>query len=129
MTVTPRLLTDRLTLRRWRDSDRLPFARLNCDPAVMEFYPTPFSDEESNQTIDRAEAHFNQHGFGPWAVELRETAEFIGYIGLANLRSRRVMEKLGMTHDPRDDFDHPLLPEGHRLRHHVLYRLASPPLP
>ena len=39
-----------------------------------------------------------------------------------NLRSRRVMEKLGMTHDPRDDFDHPVLPAGHPLRRHVLYR-------
>ena len=41
----------------------------------------------------------------------------------ANLRSRRVMEKLGMTHDPADDFDHPKLPEGHPLRRHVLYRI------
>ncbi len=40
-----------------------------------------------------------------------------------NLRSRRVMEKLGMTHDPHDDFDHPSLPEGHPMRRHVLYRL------
>jgi RimJ/RimL family protein N-acetyltransferase len=41
----------------------------------------------------------------------------------ANLRSRRVMERLGMKHDPEDDFDHPLLPEGHPLRKHVLYRI------
>jgi len=34
------------------------------------------------------------------------------------------MEKLGMTRDPADDFDHPVLPEGHRFRRHVLYRLA-----
>jgi ribosomal-protein-alanine N-acetyltransferase len=33
------------------------------------------------------------------------------------------MEKIGLTHDPRDDFDHPGLPEGHPLRRHVLYRL------
>ena len=43
-----------------------------------------------------------------------------------NLRSRRVMEKMGMTHDASDDFDHPNLPEGHPLRRHVLYRLRSP---
>lgn len=43
----------------------------------------------------------------------------------ANGASRRVMEKLGMTHDPRDDFDHPLLP-GHPLQRHVLYRLRRP---
>ena len=40
-----------------------------------------------------------------------------------NVASWRVMEKLGLTHDPADDFDHPLLPEGHRLRRHVLYRI------
>lgn len=40
-----------------------------------------------------------------------------------NVRSLRVMAKLGMTHDPTDDFDHPRLPEGHPLRRHVLYRL------
>ena len=40
-----------------------------------------------------------------------------------NARSRRVMEKLGMTHDPNEDFDHPVLPEGHPLRRHVLYRI------
>ncbi len=44
----------------------------------------------------------------------------------ANIRSRRVMEKIGMTHDPADDFDHPNLPEGHPLRRHVLYRLPAP---
>ncbi|MBS1152374.1 MAG: acetyltransferase, partial [Myxococcaceae bacterium] len=40
------------------------------------------------------------------------------------LRSRRVMEVIGMKHDPAGDFEHPLLPVGHRLRTHVLYRLA-----
>lgn len=44
----------------------------------------------------------------------------------ANQRSRSVMERLGMTHDPRDDFDHPRLAEGHPLRQHVLYRLSAP---
>jgi RimJ/RimL family protein N-acetyltransferase len=42
----------------------------------------------------------------------------------ANVRSRRVMEKLGMTHHPTDDFDHPRLPDEHPLKPHVLYRLA-----
>ena len=41
----------------------------------------------------------------------------------ANERSRSVMRKLGMTHDPSDDFDHPYLPEGHALRRHVKYRI------
>src|SRR5271165_155369 len=41
-----------------------------------------------------------------------------------NQRSRNVMERIGMTHSAEDDFEHPLLPPGHPLRHHVLYRLA-----
>ncbi|MEX2139615.1 MAG: GNAT family N-acetyltransferase [Pirellulales bacterium] len=51
-------------------------------------------------------------------------AEIVSYTVPANLRSRRVMEKLGMTHSPDDDFDHPLLAPGHVLRRHVLYRVA-----
>ena len=172
------LRSERLILRKWRESDRLPFRQLNADPHVMEFFPEPLSEEASDALFDRAQQHFSRHGFGPFAVELIETNAFIGFIGLsvpafdahfmpaveigwrlafelwgkglategaraalgfgfndlglkqvvsftvpANLRSRRVMERLGMTHDPADDFDHPNLPEGHSLRRHVLYRI------
>ena len=55
-----------------------------------------------------------------------QLTEIVSFTVPANLRSRRVMEKLGMTHQPTDDFDHPLLPEGHWLRRHVLYRIARP---
>jgi RimJ/RimL family protein N-acetyltransferase len=41
----------------------------------------------------------------------------------ANRRSTAVMERIGMTHDPSDDFDNPRFPPGHRLRRHVLYRI------
>jgi RimJ/RimL family protein N-acetyltransferase len=44
---------------------------------------------------------------------------------VGNSRSRRVMEKLGMTHDSRDDFDHPRIPDGHPLKRHVLYRISD----
>jgi RimJ/RimL family protein N-acetyltransferase len=54
-----------------------------------------------------------------------ELDEIVAMTVPANTRSRRVMEKLGMTHDPTDDFDHPRVPEGD-LRRHVLYRLAQP---
>ena len=54
--------------------------------------------------------------------EVLGLAEIVSFTVPENLRSRRVMEKLGMTHDPRDDFDHPLLSPGPRLRRHVLYR-------
>jgi RimJ/RimL family protein N-acetyltransferase len=50
--------------------------------------------------------------------------EIVSYTVPANRRSRRVMEKLGMTTDPADDFDHPQLPAGHPLGRHVLYRLT-----
>jgi RimJ/RimL family protein N-acetyltransferase len=50
-------------------------------------------------------------------------AEIVSFTVPANVRSRRVMEKLGMTHDPRDDFDHPGIADGHALKRHVLYRI------
>jgi RimJ/RimL family protein N-acetyltransferase len=53
--------------------------------------------------------------------------EVLSFTVPANVRSRRVMEKLGLTHDPADDFDHPRLPPGHPLRRHVLYRIRKPP--
>jgi ribosomal-protein-alanine N-acetyltransferase len=49
--------------------------------------------------------------------------EVVSFTVPANQRSRRVMEKLGMTHDPADDFDHPLLAPDDRLCRHVLYRI------
>jgi ribosomal-protein-alanine N-acetyltransferase len=58
------------------------------------------------------------HAFGPLGL-----AEVVAFTVPANLRSRRVMERLGMTRAPADDFDHPGMPEGHPLRPHVLYRL------
>lgn len=178
------LQTDRLCLRRWYPSDRAPFAALNADPRVMEYFPGAMSREESDALVTRIEDHFDQHGFGLWAVEIPNVVPFAGFIGLAiprftahftpcveigwrlaaehwghgyasegaravltfgfealevpeivsftalaNLRSRRVMERIGMIHDPADDFDHPALPEGHPLQRHVLYRCARPTLP
>ncbi len=172
--------TERLILRRWRVEDREPFARLNADPLVMENFPACLTREESDAGVDHVEAHFEKHGFGLFAAELRASGQFIGFIGLnipdfeahftpcveigwrlarehwgrglategaraavrygfetlglrelvaftvpANIRSRRVMEKLGMSRDPADDFDHPRLEPGHPLRRHVLYRLRA----
>jgi len=53
--------------------------------------------------------------------------EVVSFTSTTNHRSTRVMEGIGMTHDPTDDFDHPRLPRGHRLERHVLYRISSPP--
>ena len=52
--------------------------------------------------------------------------EIVSFTVPENKRSVRVMQRLGMTHDPADDFDHPRMPPGHRLRRHVLYRLTRP---
>lgn len=49
--------------------------------------------------------------------------EIVAFTTTTNVRSQRVMQKLGMTHDPADDFEHPNVPVGHPFRHHVLYRL------
>lgn len=144
---------------------------------TMEFLPP--ADET---WVARARAHWKEHGFGQWVVEIPGAASFIGVVGLgtvsfeapftpavdvawrlaqfywgrgyateaarasldygfeklglseivaltvpANWRSRRVMERLGMTRSPEDDFDHPRVSEG-PLKRHVLYRLRNPKL-
>jgi RimJ/RimL family protein N-acetyltransferase len=59
--------------------------------------------------------------FGFEKLRLRE---IVSFTTPNNLRSRRVMEAIGMTYDPQGDFDHPQMPESHPLRRHVLYRKA-----
>jgi RimJ/RimL family protein N-acetyltransferase len=60
-----------------------------------------------------------------YAVETLQLPELVSFTTVENVRSRRVMEKLGMTRDPAEDFEHPRLPDGHPLRRHVLYRLSA----
>jgi RimJ/RimL family protein N-acetyltransferase len=52
-------------------------------------------------------------------------SEVVAFTAAVNLRSQRVMERLGMTHDVADDFDHPEVEAGHRLCRHLLYRARS----
>jgi RimJ/RimL family protein N-acetyltransferase len=52
-------------------------------------------------------------------------AEVVSFTSSTNLRSQAVMKRIGMTNDPADDFDHPLVDEGHLLRRHVLWRMAA----
>ena len=79
----PDLETERLRLRRWKPEDREPFARMNADARVMEFFPKTLTREESDATADWIESGFAEHGFGLYALELREMCEFIGFTGLA----------------------------------------------
>jgi RimJ/RimL family protein N-acetyltransferase len=74
--------TERLLMRRWRDSDRAPFAALNADPEVMRYFPALLDRAESDRSIDRFEQRFDQHGFGLWALEVLATGDFIGFTGL-----------------------------------------------
>ncbi len=173
------IATERLTLRQWRDDDLEPFAALNADPAVMEFFPAPLTREQSDSLAQRERTAIEERGWGLWAVENADRG-FMGFVGLAvpsfeahftpaveigwrlareqwgkgyateaaraalafgfeelaldeivsftvpaNRKSWLVMERLGMTRSPEDDFDHPMLGEGHPLRRHVLYRARA----
>ena len=179
--MSSEIQTERLFLRRWLPTDRLPFAALNADVRVMRFLPAVLSRAQSDSLIMRIEAHFERHGFGLFALESKQSGEFLGFCGLNrpafeapfmpcveigwrlavsaqgqglatqaalavrdlafrelglseivsftvphNAASRRVMEKIGMVHDPAADFDHPLLPPGNALAPHVFYRLPAP---
>jgi len=79
----PTLTTERLILRRWRESDHEPFARLNADPEVMRHFVRPLAREESDALVNRIEARFDERGYGLWAVERREDGAFLGFVGLA----------------------------------------------
>lgn len=170
--------TERLRLRQWRTQDLEPFAQLNADPKVMEFFPTVLDRGGSDAMAYRCQSLIAERGWGLWAVETKGAHEFIGYVGLhmptfelpfspcieigwrlafqhwgkgfateaaraallvgfeqlgfpeivsfaslQNLRSRAVMERIGMR-DSGTIFEHPAIPRGHSLREHCLYRLT-----
>lgn len=77
------LRTPRLILRRWRPSDRAPFAALNADPAVMAHFPAPLTAAESDALAEAIAAKMAAHGFGLWAVEIPGVAPFAGFVGLS----------------------------------------------
>lgn len=77
------LRTARLLLRPWRDEDRAPFAALNADPVVMEYFPSVLTREESDAFVDRIGTGFDERGWGLWAAERTDSGAFIGFIGLA----------------------------------------------
>jgi RimJ/RimL family protein N-acetyltransferase len=62
-----------------------------------------------------------------FAFDDLELPDIVSMTAVGNVRSRHVMERLGMTRDPNDDFDHPAVPPGHVIRRHVLYRLRRTP--
>jgi RimJ/RimL family protein N-acetyltransferase len=83
MTLEPvEIVTDRLRLRPWRDTDLAPFAAMNADAEVMAHFPARLDRAASDAMVARIRAHFARHGFGLWAVEAPGVAEFVGYVGL-----------------------------------------------
>lgn len=74
--------TDRLLMRRWRDSDLKPFAALNGDPETMRYFPGTLDRAASDAFVAVIEARFEHQGFGLWALEIAATGEFIGFTGL-----------------------------------------------
>ncbi|MDF3054985.1 MAG: hypothetical protein K0Q74_892 [Gammaproteobacteria bacterium] len=171
--------TERLILRTWKKEDAQSYFQINQDPKVIEFLPGPLTMEEVRDFILAMNDRNSKYGYGLWAVELKKTGEFIGFIGLeykdweshftpavevgwrlgsqywgkgyategaraaldygfkkcglkeivsvtvpANIRSIRVIQKIGLRHEVNGDFAHPKLPLDHPLSQHVLYRLT-----
>jgi RimJ/RimL family protein N-acetyltransferase len=171
--------TSRLQLRQWQPSDYAPFAVMCADPIVMEYFPALLTTDQSNALADKIQAKIADQGWGLWAVEIRETGAFAGFVGLhrpayplpfapcvevgwrldkpfwgqgyateagnaalefgfntlkldeivsftavPNVRSQAVMQRLGMI-NTGENFNHPLVPEGDRLREHVLYKITQ----
>lgn len=75
-------VTERLIMRRWRQTDKPPFAALNADPRVMEFFPALGTQERSNQMVDDFNMQLDDIGYTFWAIERRDSGEFIGFVGL-----------------------------------------------
>ena len=73
--------SERLGFRNWLDEDLPTFAALNSDPVVMEYFPKTLNKEQSQSMVCRMKKHFEDHGYGLYAVDKLENSEFIGFIG------------------------------------------------
>ncbi|WP_067498655.1 GNAT family N-acetyltransferase [Actinoplanes sp. TFC3] len=76
------LSTDRLLLRQWRDEDVLPWARMNADPLVREFFPEILTYDQSAASLNHFRTELAERGWGWWALEIAATGQFIGFAGL-----------------------------------------------
>lgn len=73
--------TERLRFRDWTREDLPPFRKMNKDPQVMRYFPSTLEDAETDAFFERIQKEFSSSGYGLYAVELKETGEFIGFIG------------------------------------------------
>jgi len=76
------LRTERLILRRWKDSDLEPWAAMNADPEVREHLGDVMTREQSDASVARFEEEFEARGYGWFAVEIQAAGTFIGFAGL-----------------------------------------------
>ena len=80
--IITELETERLLLRKWKNSDLMPFAELNADSKVMEFLPKKLTQKESNDLASKLIELMQKRGWGIWALEIKEKNSFIGFVGL-----------------------------------------------
>ena len=76
------LETPRLILRSWQASDLMPFYEMNHDVEVMRYFPSILSQAKSNELANLIQSYMDLQGWGFWALELKENAQFIGFTGL-----------------------------------------------
>ena len=74
--------TPRLLLRQWRDEGLDSYTRICADPELMRYLPGTMTREQSEEQVARFVRHWEERGFGLWAVEDRATGKFAGFVGL-----------------------------------------------
>lgn len=79
------LRTERLLLRPWKEEDFAPFAQMNADARVMEYFPSILGEAESNQFAKHISTTLERQGWGLWAVSIPGHSDFIGFIGLSQV--------------------------------------------
>jgi RimJ/RimL family protein N-acetyltransferase len=82
--VEPQLETPRLLLRQWRPADEIAMAAINSDPEVTRYLNRPVGPAAARAFLAMVQAHWDEHGFGFWAVQSREPeagGAFLGFIG------------------------------------------------
>ncbi|MBC7905177.1 MAG: GNAT family N-acetyltransferase [Rhodospirillaceae bacterium] len=97
---------------------KVPAVPLPCSPCVEVAWRLDRDHWGKGLATEAAQAVLD-YGFSQLGL-----AEIVSFTALPNVRSKAVMERLGMQ--PDGEFDHPALPEGHWLRRHALYRKKAP---
>lgn len=80
--ITTYAETSRLLLRSWKPEDLPLFIAMNKDARVMKYFPAPLTEEETVAFYDRVQDEFCRAEWGLYAVELKESGQFIGFVGL-----------------------------------------------